>query len=53
MNTYPLPYDPTPYDEQTGHSYAAAWMAIWVFGLTGVFLFGLAFEAALNHFFGV
>ena len=46
--TQSIPYDDTP----TGHSYAAAWIAIWIFGLAGVFLFGLAFEAALNHFFG-
>ncbi|MCG6540217.1 hypothetical protein MCB86_09030 [Pseudomonas sp. KSR10] len=45
----PIPHDDTP----SGHSYAAALWTIWIFGLTGVFLFGLAFEAALNHFFGV
>jgi hypothetical protein len=35
-----------------GHSFLSAWTVIWAFGLAGVFLLGLAFEAALNHFFG-
>ena len=29
MTTAYLPYDPAPYDDtQTGHSYAAAWIAL-------------------------
>lgn len=47
--TLPIHYDDTP----SGHSFAAGWTVLWVFGLAGVFLYGLAFEAALHHFFGV
>ena len=46
--TLPIPYHDTP----SGHSYAAAWTVIWIFGLAGVFLLGLAFEAALHTIFG-
>jgi len=29
-----------------------AWIVIWTFGIAGLFLFGLAFEAAIHFIFG-
>jgi len=46
--TQPLLYDYTP----TGHSMTLAWLVIWTFGIAGLFLFGLAFEAAIHFIFG-
>ena len=46
MNRAPLPTQPP------GHSMALAWVVIWTFGLAGLFLTGLAFEAALYFIFG-
>tara|TARA_Y100000815_G_scaffold176204_1_gene160423 strand:- start:3265 stop:3423 length:159 start_codon:yes stop_codon:yes gene_type:complete len=45
-----LPYDPTPYDEQTGHSYAAAYIAL--FGFFALDVLIAVQIGALNHFFG-
>ena len=54
MNTYPLPYDPTPYDDtQTGHSYAAGWSVLIGFTVLAGLIATASFQwAALNHFFG-
>lgn len=51
MTTAYLPYDPTPYeDTQTGHSYAAAWIAL--FGFFALDVLIAVQIGALNHFFG-
>lgn len=53
MTTYPLPYDPTPYDDtQTGHSYAAFWTATIGFTVLSALIATAGFQwAAVNHFF--
>lgn len=46
MNRTPLP------TQSPSHSMTLAWVVIWTFGLAGLFLAGLAFEAALHFIFG-
>ena len=38
--------------QSAGHSMTIAWIVIWTFGIAGLFLFGLAFEAAIHFIFG-
>lgn len=38
--------------QSPGHSMTLAWVVIWTFGLSGLFLLGLGFEAALHFIFG-
>lgn len=38
--------------QSASHSMKLAWVVIWTFGLAGLFLAGLAFEAALYFIFG-
>ena len=38
--------------QSPSHSMTLAWVVIWTFGIAGLFLFGLAFEAALYFIFG-
>jgi len=54
MRTLPLPYDTGPHDDTpSGHSFAAAWLALTGFGvLSATLAFGLIGEAAIFHFFG-
>ncbi|MFG3398698.1 hypothetical protein ACQKEK_02320 [Pseudomonas sp. NPDC077408] len=50
----PLPYDTGPQDDTpTGHSFAAAWLAVIGFTVLSGLLVLLAYQAvAMNHFFG-
>lgn len=34
------------------HSTTLAWVVIWTFGVAGLFVFGVAFEAAIHFIFG-
>jgi hypothetical protein len=47
MKTEALPYDDTP----TGHTYAAAHIAMGLFGIAGLLLYGLAAESMINYLF--
>lgn len=38
--------------QSPGHSMTLAWVVIWTFGIAGLFLFGLALEAAIHFIFG-
>lgn len=38
--------------QSPSHSMTQVWTVIWTFGLIGLFLFGLAFEAAIHFIFG-
>jgi hypothetical protein len=49
MTTQAIPYDDTP----TGHSFAAAWIALFGFAALAALLAVAGFQwAAMNHFFG-
>ena len=39
-------------DQSPSHSMTLAWVVIWTFGVIGLFVFGLAFEAAIHFIFG-
>lgn len=38
--------------QSPSHSMTLAWVVIWMFGIAGLFLFGLAFETAIHFIFG-
>lgn len=38
--------------QSANHSMTIAWIVIWTFGIAGLFLFGVALEAAINFIFG-
>jgi len=38
--------------QSASHSMTLAWIVIWTFGIAGLFLFGLASEAAIHFIFG-
>jgi|TARA_R100000541_G_scaffold301_32_gene1760 hypothetical protein len=53
MTTQALPLDPYEHDDTpTGHSYAAAWIALSGFAVLSALLATAGFQwAAMNHFF--
>lgn len=38
--------------QSPSYSMTLAWAVIWTFGVVGLFVFDLAFEAAIHFFFG-
>ena len=38
--------------QSPSHSMTLAWVVIWTFGVIGLFVFGLAFKAAIHFIFG-
>ena len=38
--------------QSASHSMTLAWIVIWTFGIAGLLLFGVAFEAAIHFIFG-